>query len=137
MAAKNDSALTKVDQHAPSLAGSVAEVICGDDIRLKIRLQNIASTANLGVKVRKYMILSLPLIVEDPGRAQRHWDDLLTRAFFNSSILQIDLKKVALKCRNTEFNPRRFGAVIMRVSSSLREEDRNPVLRMRPVNACF
>lgn len=27
----------------------------------------------------------------------------------------MDLKKIALKCRNTEFNPRRFGAVIMRL----------------------
>jgi transcription initiation factor TFIID TATA-box-binding protein len=27
----------------------------------------------------------------------------------------VDLKKIALKCRNTEFNPRRFGAVIMRL----------------------
>lgn len=27
----------------------------------------------------------------------------------------IDLKKVALKCRNTEYNPRRFAAVIMRL----------------------
>jgi len=29
--------------------------------------------------------------------------------------VRIDLKRVALKCRNTEFNPRRFGAVIMRL----------------------
>jgi len=29
--------------------------------------------------------------------------------------VRLDLKKVALKCRNTEFNPRRFGAVIMRL----------------------
>lgn len=28
---------------------------------------------------------------------------------------RLDLKKIALKCRNTEFNPRRFGAVIMRL----------------------
>jgi transcription initiation factor TFIID TATA-box-binding protein len=27
----------------------------------------------------------------------------------------LDLKTIALKCRNTEFNPRRFGAVIMRL----------------------
>jgi transcription initiation factor TFIID TATA-box-binding protein len=27
----------------------------------------------------------------------------------------LDLKQIALKCRNTEFNPRRFGAVIMRL----------------------
>ena len=45
--------------------------------KLLIRIQNIASTANLGVK--------------------------------------LDLKKIALKTRNTEFNPRRFGAVIMRL----------------------
>lgn len=42
-----------------------------------IRIQNMSSTANLGVR--------------------------------------LDLKKIALKCRNTEFNPRRFGAVIMRL----------------------
>jgi len=28
---------------------------------------------------------------------------------------KVDLKKIALKCRNTEFNPRRFAAVIMRL----------------------
>lgn len=64
--------------HAPSAAGSVIEatdVLSGNT--LLIRIQNIASTANLGVK--------------------------------------LDLKKIALKCRNTEFNPRRFGAVIMRL----------------------
>jgi transcription initiation factor TFIID TATA-box-binding protein len=64
--------------HNPSLAGSVIE--CQDEVgdrTLLIRIQNIASTANLGVR--------------------------------------LDLKKIALKCRNTEFNPRRFGAVIMRL----------------------
>jgi len=64
--------------HSPSLAGSVIE--CQDEVggrTLLIRIQNIASTANLGVR--------------------------------------LDLKKIALKCRNTEFNPRRFGAVIMRL----------------------
>ncbi len=64
--------------HTPSLAGSVIE--CQDEVgdrTLLIRIQNIASTANLGVR--------------------------------------LDLKKIALKCRNTEFNPRRFGAVIMRL----------------------
>ena len=29
--------------------------------------------------------------------------------------IRLDLKKIALKCRNCEFNPRRFGAVIMRL----------------------
>ena len=29
--------------------------------------------------------------------------------------VRLDLKKIALQCRNTEFNPRRFGAVIMRL----------------------
>ena len=55
--------------HAPSAAGSVIEatdVLSGN--KLLIRIQNIASTANLGVR--------------------------------------LDLKKIALKCRNTEFNPR-------------------------------
>lgn len=64
--------------HAPSTQGSVIEaqdVLSGN--KLLIRIQNIASTANLGVK--------------------------------------LDLKKIALKCRNTEFNPRRFAAVIMRL----------------------
>lgn len=64
--------------HAPSLAGSVIEAADGiSGGTLLIRVQNIASTANLGVK--------------------------------------LDLKKIALKCRNTEFNPRRFGAVVMRL----------------------
>jgi len=63
--------------HTPSVAGSVitADGLAGD--KLLIRIQNMSSTANLGVRV--------------------------------------DLKKIALKCRNTEFNPRRFGAVIMRL----------------------
>lgn len=64
--------------HAPSVAGSVIEALDGiSGGTLLIRIQNIASTANLGVR--------------------------------------LDLKKIALKCRNTEFNPRRFGAVIMRL----------------------
>ena len=64
--------------HTPSLAGSVIEASDGvSGGTLLIRIQNIASTANLGVR--------------------------------------LDLKKIALKCRNTEFNPRRFGAVIMRL----------------------
>ena len=29
--------------------------------------------------------------------------------------VRLDLKQIALRCRNTEFNPRRFGAVIMRL----------------------
>lgn len=64
--------------HAPSVAGSVIEAV--DTVNggtLMIRIQNITSTASLGVR--------------------------------------LDLKKIALKCRNTEFNPRRFGAVIMRL----------------------
>mmetsp|Transcript_130154 Transcript_130154/g.193716 ORF Transcript_130154/g.193716 Transcript_130154/m.193716 type:complete len:272 (-) Transcript_130154:139-954(-) len=64
--------------HTPSAAGSVIEAVDGiSGATLLIRIQNIASTANLGVR--------------------------------------LDLKKIALKCRNTEFNPRRFGAVIMRL----------------------
>jgi len=70
------------NSHSPSLAGSVIEAsdggITGDGTNtLLIRIQNIASTANFGVR--------------------------------------LDLKKIALKCRNTEFNPRRFGAVVMRL----------------------
>lgn len=70
------------NSHSPSLAGSVIEAsdggITGDGTnKLLIRIQNIASTANFGVR--------------------------------------LDLKKIALKCRNTEFNPRRFGAVVMRL----------------------
>lgn len=66
-----------LNPHAPSLAGSVIEATDGMGGKVLIRIQNIASTANLGVP--------------------------------------LDLKKIALKCRNTEFNPRRFGAVIMRL----------------------
>jgi transcription initiation factor TFIID TATA-box-binding protein len=47
------------------------------DFPIVIRIQNMSSTANLGIS--------------------------------------LDLKKIALKCRNTEYNPRRFGAVIMRL----------------------
>eukprot|EP00523_Entomoneis_sp_CCMP467_P010561 CAMPEP_0168736946 /NCGR_PEP_ID=MMETSP0724-20121128/10126_1 /TAXON_ID=265536 /ORGANISM="Amphiprora sp., Strain CCMP467" /LENGTH=246 /DNA_ID=CAMNT_0008784167 /DNA_START=21 /DNA_END=761 /DNA_ORIENTATION=- len=65
-------------QHAPSVAGSVIEASDGlGGEKLLIRIQNISSTANLGIR--------------------------------------LDLKKIALKCRNTEFNPRRFAAVIMRL----------------------
>ena len=63
--------------HAPSVAGSVITAKGLQNEDLQIRIQNMASTANLGIK--------------------------------------LDLKKIALKCRNTEFNPRRFGAVIMRL----------------------
>jgi transcription initiation factor TFIID TATA-box-binding protein len=78
LAGQNVIATDLENAHNPSLAGSVIE--CQDeagDRTLLIRIQNIASTANLGVR--------------------------------------LDLKKIALKCRNTEFNPRRFGAVIMRL----------------------
>ena len=73
------SSSTGPSQHAPSLAGSVIEASdgLGGEKKLLIRIQNISSTANLGIRV--------------------------------------DLKKIALKCRNTEFNPRRFAAVIMRL----------------------
>lgn len=66
--------------HSPSLAGSVIEApnsIDGLGGTTPIRVQNISSTANLGVR--------------------------------------LDLKQIALRCRNTEFNPRRFAAVIMRL----------------------
>lgn len=63
--------------YQPSAAGSVIEAMDSFGGTVLIRIQNIASTANFGVR--------------------------------------LDLKKIALKCRNTEFNPRRFGAVIMRL----------------------
>jgi len=63
--------------HTPSLAGSVIEASDGLGGTMLIRVQNISSTANLGVR--------------------------------------LDLKQIALRCRNTEFNPRRFAAVIMRL----------------------
>jgi hypothetical protein len=65
------------NSYQPSAAGSVIEAMDGFGGTVLIRIQNIASTANFGVR--------------------------------------LDLKKIALKCRNTEFNPRRFGAVIMRL----------------------
>ena len=71
-------AIDPKNAHTPSLAGSVIEAPDGiSGGMLTIRIQNIASTANFGVR--------------------------------------LDLKKIALKSRNTEFNPRRFGAVIMRL----------------------
>mmetsp|Transcript_10174 Transcript_10174/g.24007 ORF Transcript_10174/g.24007 Transcript_10174/m.24007 type:complete len:309 (-) Transcript_10174:165-1091(-) len=63
--------------HSPSLAGSVLETPNGLGGTCVIRIQNMSSTCNLGVR--------------------------------------LDLKQIALKCRNTEFNPRRFAAVIMRL----------------------
>ena len=63
--------------HTPSLAGSVLETPNGLGGTCIIRIQNMSSTCNLGVR--------------------------------------LDLKQIALKCRNTEFNPRRFAAVIMRL----------------------
>lgn len=63
--------------HTPSLAGSVLEAPDGLGGTCLIRVQNMSSTCNLGVR--------------------------------------LDLKQIALKCRNTEFNPRRFAAVIMRL----------------------
>jgi len=63
--------------HVPNLAGSVIEASDGLGGSILIRIQNMSSTANLGVR--------------------------------------LDLKQIALRCRNTEFNPRRFAAVIMRI----------------------
>jgi transcription initiation factor TFIID TATA-box-binding protein len=62
--------------HVPSVAGSVLTADIEGETLL-IRIQNMSSTANLGVPV--------------------------------------DLKKIAITCRNTEFNPRRFAAVVMRI----------------------
>ena len=87
----NNSAAVSIQQHAPSVAGSVIVADIGiptlsndpmnpngmNSSKIYIRIQNMSSTANLGTR--------------------------------------LDLKKIALKCRNTEFNPRRFGAVIMRL----------------------
>ena len=83
----NSAANTSIQQHAPSVAGSVIMADIGmpamsndpmnPNGKILIRIQNMSSTANLGIR--------------------------------------LDLKKIALKCRNTEFNPRRFGAVIMRL----------------------
>lgn len=33
---------------------------------------------------------------------------------------ELDLKQIALKCRNAEYNPRRFAAVIMRMKDPQR-----------------
>jgi transcription initiation factor TFIID TATA-box-binding protein len=33
---------------------------------------------------------------------------------------ELDLKNIALKCRNAEYNPKRFAAVIMRMKDPLR-----------------
>eukprot|EP00986_Skeletonema_menzelii_P003477 scaffold1054_cov144-Skeletonema_menzelii.AAC.6 len=74
---ENTDAQNAPNQHVPSLAGSVLECPDGFGGSLLIRLQNMSSTANLGVR--------------------------------------LDLKQIALRCRNTEFNPRRFAAVIMRL----------------------
>jgi transcription initiation factor TFIID TATA-box-binding protein len=63
--------------HQPNLAGSVIEASNGLGGTLLVRIQNMSSTANLGVR--------------------------------------LDLKQIALRCRNTEFNPRSFAAVIMRL----------------------
>jgi transcription initiation factor TFIID TATA-box-binding protein len=46
------------------------------------------------------------------------YDPSFSSRFFHPTAnlgVRLDLKKIALKCRNTEFNPRRFGAVIMRL----------------------
>ena len=34
--------------------------------------------------------------------------------------MDLDLKSIALKCRNAEYNPKRFAAVIMRMKDPLR-----------------
>lgn len=83
------------NHHEPSVAGSVimADIVSmlpsstsgqpagakqqQQQQQIQIRIQNISSTANLGIS--------------------------------------LDLKTIALKCRNTEYNPRRFAAVIMRL----------------------
>jgi len=69
--------LTTPSPHTPNHSGTVIDTPDGCGGTCRIRIQNMSSTANLGVK--------------------------------------LDLKQIALRCRNTEFNPRRFAAVIMRL----------------------
>ena len=38
----------------------------------------------------------------------------------NLNCVDLDLKSIALKCRNAEYNPKRFAAVIMRMKDPLR-----------------
>ena len=38
----------------------------------------------------------------------------------NLNCIELDLKSIALKCRNAEYNPKRFAAVIMRMQDPLR-----------------
>ena len=47
--------------------------------------------------------------------SRRHLHILSSLPLLANLGIRLDLKKIALKCRNTEFNPRRFGAVIMRL----------------------
>jgi transcription initiation factor TFIID TATA-box-binding protein len=88
--------------HAPSVAGSVIEASDGLGGTNYIRIQNISST---GVLLHRFLCGFVS------GR-------MLTLTPFVSIAnlgVRLDLKKIALKCRNTEFNPRRFAAVIMRL----------------------
>lgn len=73
----NQLSLPPPSSHTPSSSGTVIDTPDGCGGTCRIRIQNMSSTANLGVK--------------------------------------LDLKQIALRCRNTEFNPRRFAAVIMRL----------------------
>ena len=72
-------------QHAPSLAGSVIEASDG--------LGSIDGATSSGSTLIRIQNMS-------------------STANFG---VPLDLKQIALKCRNTEFNPKRFGAVIMRL----------------------
>lgn len=61
---------------------------------------------SLSLSLPKHPIITFPLITNNNNNTSHIKADLGVR---------LDLKQIALRCRNTEFNPRRFAAVIMRL----------------------
>ena len=77
-------------QHEPSVAGSVLTVPTGIPV--------VGPDATSGSQMTQQLFLRIQNMTATANLGVR-----------------LDLKKIALRCRNTEYNPKRFAAVIMRL----------------------
>ena len=94
---RNHNNNTQQQQHEPSKAGSVLKVATG------IPLVGAGASSSSGGDLNSNSTTQQLFI-----RIQN------MTATANLGI-RLDLKKIALRCRNTEYNPKRFAAVIMRL----------------------
>ena len=73
------------------------------------------SIENAVMTKQKYNNLPGPLITFRLAKANEIIPDVQNVVSTVSLGIQLDLKRIALKARNAEYNPRRFAAVIMRI----------------------